>query len=590
MGLVARVYEADGTLVRQLQTSSIVVAAQHDNISRRTAQLRTAASDLEVLQVPNRQVRIYDSTNLVFVGWTDTSTPIRYLLGSTSAEITLLDKTQRARLDGWQVDTTYEDTTAVQAIQLAQRADGSTFMAVGAEIQSQALTYGRLLYATVAGIESQVTPESESGSIVVGNYSVGYTASGLSNLRLVINLDFQVQESVATVVATTSGTATIESSLDGVAWVPYVAGTWRYLRITVNQSSGPITLGVVATTGSDYPASNVLIDDDTTWRPTLTDLDINIIIDLEATLDANIAKLRLGYNNFALTTCYDIHISRSLDGVTWTPITDIVSAGLEIECPFDTVALRFLRITFHNWYGPRPGVRYVFIGESTWDPAKEVTLSDIIADIAASWGEPLTNIAHSHVLVPAVTFERGQNKWASILSLAAVQGWEVWYDREGYLRAGPTEWNVLSPVVAIAFESSTIEVEWNYDLVYNVILAENGNSSMPLISSAVNDGAWSSTSTVKIGVRTSPVLSAPLAVTQEQLDRFTQHELQRYNRPGMTIQVNGVVASQPSIVTIEPGDIVTIPYQGSTILASVVDITLRSNGPIYNYELVVTPL
>ena len=590
MALQAWLYEANGDLVSQLHPTDISVDARLDRACRRTAQLQVVDTDLEMLQIPNRMLKITDSVlGTIFCGWTDTYSHLRHTVQSQRGEIALYDKAQRAILNGWQEDTTYEDTTAAEPTQLSQVALASTSMAATAQIQAQARVYGRLLYATVAGIESQVQPTAESGDIIIGNYSIDYTVSGLSNLRLIICLDLQVAESVATVVLTTNGTDDIEMSSDGQTWVAFAAGALRYLRITINKAAGPITLSVVVTTSSSYPASNALLDDETSWRPTAADLDINLIISCGGSITANIVRLRLGLNRFNLLTGYNLCIERSADKITWTTIETIACAGTDVECSFTAVALQFLRISFYNWYGPRPAIRYVFIGNAVWDVAKEVLLQDIIQNIAETWDETLFNLALSRILIPAITFERGQGKWSSIQTLVQEQGWEAWYSREGYLCAGPWELNVFSPIITFDV-LPTLEVEWTYDSVYNVILVENGLVDNPLIGSATNDAAWSPVSTARVGIRTSPILRVPLATTQDQLNKAAWRELERCSRGGITLRISGLVRSIPAVVVLEPGDVVVIPYNGVEYLTMVVGLGLRAQGHNYTYELVAIVL
>ncbi len=490
----------------------------------------------------------------VFDGYID-EVALRSTPGETSCNVTCRDKAKKLKLVRWTDDKTYEDTTATETANLLTSVTASTNLGAGGQIQSQAAVYSKKLYATVLGIEKEVTPSSESGDIIAGTYQADYSETGLTNLRLVAYLDLKIAENLQSVAATTNGTATVDMSSDGQAWSAFAAGTARYLRITVNKSAGPVTLGVTVTTATNHVPGNVLVDDSTSWRPTTADLDRTITGDAGSSQTANVLTAKLGVNELDPNARYKVKVERSADNITWTEITTVASAGRSLEVVFAPVAARYWRLTFLSKKDAPPAVRFLSVRNVTVDAAKKVYLSDIIQDIATGEGETLFRITPTRTYVKAVTFERGKDKWESIQKLAQEHGWEAFYDRDGYLVARPVDvdpWKDL-PIYKsnLSFDATFSDAE-----IYNQILAENGDPKTPLTSTKTNDNAWSVTSTVNLGNRASPVVKAPLADTQAKLDAFALAELEKASRQTHSARLTHIADGKYPAATLEAGDVI----------------------------------
>jgi len=143
-------------------------------------------------------------TGQVFEGYVDDLREVHRPEGVT-IEVTCRDRSKRLQLDRWTEHKTYEDTGASEGTQLIVSVSASSELAAGSEIQSQARVGTRTLRATVAGIAREVAPDSEAGSIVDGDYSVNYTAPGLSQLELTQVLDLCAGEDLQAVIAAAAG-------------------------------------------------------------------------------------------------------------------------------------------------------------------------------------------------------------------------------------------------------------------------------------------------------------------------------------------------------------------------------------------------
>ncbi len=525
-----------------------------------TAQLKirqklTTTDPLVTPQLQSLTVTITSEAEIqIFDGYVD-EVALRSTPGETSCNVACRDKAKKLKLARWTDDKTYEDTTATETANILTSVTASTNLAAGGQIQSQAAVYSRKLYATVLGIEKEVTPSSESGDIIAGTYQADYSETGLTNLRLVAYLDLKIAENLQSVAATTNGTATVDISSDGQAWSAFATGTARYLRITVNKSTGPVTLGVTVTTATNYVPGNVLVDDSMSWRPTTADLDRTITGDAGSSQTANVLTAKLGVNELDPNARYKVKVEQSADGASWTEITTVASAGRSLEVVFAPVAARYWRLTFLGKKDAPPAVRYLAVKNVTVDAAKKVYLSDIIQDIAASEGETLFRITPTRTYVKAVTFERGTDKWESIQKLAQEHGWEAFYDRDGYLVARPVDvdpWKDL-PIYKsnLSFDATFSDAE-----IYNQILTENGDPKTPLTSTKTNDNAWSATSTVNLGNRASPVVKAPLADTQAKLDAFALAELEKASRQTHSARLTHIADGKYPAANLEAGDVI----------------------------------
>lgn len=591
--LTAILLESDGaTTVRTLKASRIEVQADRRRPIRRTCEIELAGTDeLADLQVLGRMIRVQDGATDVFWGYIDeisrSDRP-----GETVIRVSCRDKAKRLALARWTDEKTYEDTTATETANLISNVTASSTLSAGGDITGQARVYDRQLWATVLGIEQKVTPTAESGDPLAGTYSVDYSVAGMTQLKSIVYIDLKATENVQAVNVTTNGTATIEKSSDGKTWGAFAAGTLRYLRVTTTKAAGPITLGVTVLTNSSYPASNARDGDKaTSWRPTTADLDRYITADLGSAQTINRIRAELGISATDPEARYKVKVERSTDATTWTEVTTVTSAGAVMDVRLDDASARYVRLTCLARYGPPFAVRDLRVTRVTTDASKKVYLGDIIQDIAATEGEALFSVTPSREYVPAVTFERGTSKWEAIQRLAADHGWEVYYDRTGALVARPVD---VDPYKTLPEFHATLDASttWSDADIWNQVIAENGDPKTPLTTTKTNSDAWSGTSTVNVGTRTSPVLRLPLCDTQAKLDYAALVELLRRSRQTYTARVTHVADGASSAATLEAGDVVSVIHEGGgePVTMVVEAFRLTDDGESYDVTLEVAAL
>jgi len=593
MSLTALLYESDGTsLVRELTCSRIEVTCDRRRPIRRTCDIELAGTDEAAdVRVLGRMVRVQDGSNDVFWGYIDEVIQDERP-GQTTVRISCRDKAKRLALARWTDEQTYEDTTATETANLISNVTASSSLAAGGDITAQGRVYEKLTKATILGIEQTVTPTSESGDPLQGNYSVDYSAPGMTQLKSIVYIDLKAVEDVQTVTATTNGTAIIEKSSDGRTWGAFSAGVLRYLRVTTTKATGPITLGVTITTASSYPASNAIDGDRaTSWRPTTSDYERWLRADLGSAQTINRIRAELGVSETDPEARYKVKVERSTDGSAWTEVVTVASAGAVMDVRLDDVSARYVRLTFLARYGPPVAVRDLRVTRVTVDTAKKVYLTDIIQDVAAGEGETKFRLASSREWVAAVTWERGRSKWECLQELCASRGWELFYDREGYLVARPVDvdpWRDLSEFPLVLEASTT----WSDADIANIVLAENGDPKSPLISTKRNDDAWSSTSTVRVGNRATPVLRFPFAATQQQLDYAALVELQRRSRETYTARILHPADYHQNVVTLEAGDVILTRHGPDEAPHTYVveAFRLTDDGKTYDVQLEVSQL
>jgi len=593
MSLTAKLYENDGsTLVRSLTCSRIEVACDRRRPIRRTCEIDLAGTDeLSDLQTLGRMIRVQDGSTDVFWGYVDeVSRSDRP--GQASIRVSCRDKAKRLALARWTDEKTYEDTTATETADLISNVTASSTLSAGGDITGQARVYDRQLWATVLGIEQKVTPTAESGDPLAGTYSVDYSAAGMTQLKSIVYIDLKASENVQNVTATTNGTASIEKSSDGKTWGAFAAGTLRYLRVTTTKSAGPITLGVTVLTNSSYPASNATDGDKaTSWRPTTADLDRYITADLGSAQTINRIRAELGISETDPEARYKVKAERSADGTTWTEVETRASAGAVMDVRLDDVSARYVRLTCLARYGPPFAVRDLRVTRVTTDALKKVYLGDIIQDIATTEGEASFSVTSSREYVPAVTFERGTALWEALQRLAADHGWEVYYSRDGYLTARPVDVDPYKtlPEFHATLDASTTRSDAD---IWNQVIAENGDPKTPLTTTKTNSDAWSGTSTVNVGTRTSPVLRLPLCDTQAKLDYAALVELLRRSRQTHTARVTHTADGDSSAATLEAGDVISVVHDdsGEPMTMVVEAFRLVDDGKSYDVVMEVSSL
>jgi len=502
------------------------------------------------------------------------------------------DRSKGLVLARWQDETTYEDTSASEGNQLASTATGSSSMTAGDDITSQARIGSTTLEATVGGIQSEVEPDSETGDILDGDYSVDYSASGLTLLTLTTIIDLQATEDLQSTTVTTNGTDTIYLSTDGTTYTEGTTGNARYIKVVITKSSGPITASIAIVTDITYSASDALVDDETPWRPDPDELTPYLELDCGSSVNMSQVSCRLGLADGDPLARYEVEVSYYHPTYsTWFHVGRF-TCGTRLEALLAAigydVSMRYVRITFLGWHGPPPAVRFVEIKRPTAGTATG-RLFDLLQTIANDAGETRMAIQPTLQLVPAVTWNRGTTKWESLYQLCRDLGWELFYDRFGFLTArfADTEpWVDDMPEFDSAFEAQQIYSDAD---IYNIILADNGSPTNPLQVTKTNDSAWSKTSTVNLGERASPILFAALANTQNKLDLFALEQLRRASRQTARARLTHIADGPSPASDLEPGDCILVRLDPDDTAGTVYVIekfTLVDDGTSSQYDVI----
>lgn len=585
MSLRVDLYERDGTLLKTLPTvEGVTIRATRDAEVRRSASFRVPVAALPDLRRLGRRCKIVvpgSPDRVLFAGYLDT---VHAQVGAEgSVEVTARDKSRVYKRARFAADVTYEDAATVDATR-GYTATASSEMAVGDEIQTQGRFYGRKLEATVFGITREVTPTAESGDPTDGDYSVDYTADGLTGLKLTFSVDLFGQDTLQSITTTTNGSVeSLQISTDGVSFVAFSNGaTGRYLRWVIRRSSGPITVGVVINTAVARPASNVTTDNAAAWQPRATDLERSLTLSF-ASAQVNGLRLRTGISDLDRDIAYRVRVEALVSG-TWTEVLAdaLVLAGLN-DLAFGTQTATGLRITFKRANG-QVAVRFaevVYVSST-------VTLDQIVKNILQSEGETdFSQIQAIRRLPPdkAVTFEAGTEKLRAILDLAESVGWEFFYDTQDRPVFRPRRWSDPMADGLLTYQT-LLEWEPRYDdaQVYNVVLAKHESGLKALTAKAVNDNGASATSTVHLGTLTSPVLQNPWADTQQKLDLWAQEKLAEFSR--LALAGSATVPWDGTDLP-EPGQYVRLvePTTGTDATLTVDAVTVTESGDTLDLQL-----
>jgi hypothetical protein len=524
--LTVKLYENDGTYIKDLSAVvPVTINASKDREIRRTATFAVPISELNDVKLLGRRIKIFDEDdNQKFSGYIDDATP--NISSSAWVNVSCRDKSKVYKLARFPEDITYEDASFTDTTR-SYTAIATSELLIGDQVETQGKFYGRKLEATVLGITSEVSPDSESGDPATQDYSIDYDADGLTNLKLTFFLDMQVQEDLQSITITTNGT--IESttvSLDGITFVSFSSGdTVRYIKVIINKASGPITVESDIQVDDNFLISNILTNDNNAWRPSSTDLDRTITLTFSsASINSLFLNCGLTYSDRELSYLIDIEYMSG----TWTSLVSdkILVSGLN-EIPFSTVTTTQIRIKFKKRNSPL-AIRYAELVFSDSD----VTINQIIESILTTENESDFSRIEDTRISPAdhaITFLAGDEKLRSIIELANSINYEFFYDEDDKPVFRPIRWSdpadddIIELDAYIQFNPFFTDAN-----VFNVIISTYEAGDVAYFSTITNDSGGSSTSTVNIGTRTSPLLRNAFANTQEKLDNWTEEQLSNF--------------------------------------------------------------
>ena len=403
--LTVKLYEYGGTYIKDVPADKINIKANRGQEIRRTASFSCSSDYLSDLKILGRRIKIIDDNGTQwFSGYIDDVKPS--VSSSAWLDVSCRDKSKVFKLAGFAADTTYSDASVTDTTLTITSASGSTALQAGDAVQGRGKVYGRKLEANVLGITSEVVPDSESGSLLSGDYSITYSVDGLNMLTLTIYVDLLAAIALDAITVTTNGTAaTPEISTDGETFADFASGaTGRYIKIVITKAAGPITAGVVCTADAASATSNVIVDDATYWSPRPTDLSRELTLAFTSG-SVNGLNIKVGVNDSDRETCYKADIDLLVSGTWERAATDqILSAGIN-RIAFTAATASKLRITFKA--GTKPvAVKYC---EVKYVDAS-VTIDQVIEAILTSEGESEFSLIQATTALPdgnAITFEAG---------------------------------------------------------------------------------------------------------------------------------------------------------------------------------------
>ena len=246
----------------------------------------------------------------------------------------------------------------------------------------------------------------------------------------------------------------LRTSSDAQAWTSQpttgagaVSGV-RYIELTVEAAAaaGSATLTITeleVRAAAAAPAGQAVdADPNTSWRPSLTDLDRQLTITFVGSRALNQVMLRLGTADTDVWNRAKIKIETLESGAWVTRYTTARRVAGRWEIPFQAdITATAIRLTLIEVAGVAM-IRDVTVKQVT----QANTISYLIGQIAADGGETKTRIAFTRQFYPyTIGWGEKDERWAAIAKLAASIGWEVGYSWDGYLEAGPPDYDPTDP-------------------------------------------------------------------------------------------------------------------------------------------------
>ncbi len=549
--LKVTLHELDGTLVAELLATDVQIEVDGTRAVRRTASFTVPVTDLAELRVLGRQIRIEEraTSRRLFTGFFD---DVVATAGESEAtvRVSCRDKSKRLRETTFAEDTTFNDVGATDTGQLATAASASSFLAAGQEIQGWADVYEQRVTVYDLGVARRVNDARVSGDIRLGNLAVEASGGSVQKVALDVYLDLRAVEQLQVISLTHTGWAgQIEISSDAISWAAYAGGavTCRYVHVQVTGGL-TITAGIMILAGANYPASNVLADDENAWRPGVMDLERSITLDAGTSVTANVLYTRWGLNDAERQFLVQFDLFRSPDGLKWYRLgTWLANAGVH-EAVFPDAAARYWKIrVLATWY-ERPALRFAELKRVV----STDTVDEIIRSVASGEGETQLQLTATRRRA-SVTFEAGKKKWDALQEIVnqVLGNWELFYAADGVLVLQPRLLRTDAPkhpAVLLPPFSFTIS---DADLANEIVAVHEAQGST-LRHVARNENPGSIASIPRIGRRTI-VVKSDVANTTDKLRVFALRTLAERTR--ITIPAEITMPADPCL---EPGDVLQI--------------------------------
>ncbi len=571
-------YEADGTFVDTLTATDALPNVDGTRSVRRTANFTVSISELADLRVYGRLIKMTERSTggVLFTGYYDDVVAIANMEEGT-VRVACRDKSKKLKEAGFDEDTSFlgNGATTTRAI---SSASATSELSAGYEIQGYADVYEQTVVVYDLGVAKRVNDATVTGDIRDGDMSITASGSNVQKVVLDVYLDLKATENLQQIRLDNTGYAeSIEISTDAVTWAAYTTGvaTARYIHIQITGTL-TFTAEIKVYAGASYPASNALADNENSWRPSLSDLQREITLDIGSSQQVNVLYLRWGLNDAERRTLVNYEVFAQVNN-RWMSLGAWYSNSGLAEAVFDTVAARYFKIRVINTWEGRPALRYVKIEYCT----STQTIDYIIKTVAQGESETEFNLTPTKRRTK-MTFEAGQKKWDGLQEMVrnVLGNWELFYSVDGTLTLKPKvlrtdqakEITAMLPPFTITFSDADVK---------NEIIAIYEGQNNTLRHVVKNENAAGSTSIPRIGRRTEVVRSS-LADTADKLATFAQRELSTRGR--VTTPAEATVAAAAGY---EPYDIwsVTESKTGTSGLFILTGFNITANKEQATYDL-----
>ncbi len=462
-------------------------------------------------------------------------------------------------------------------------ASASSSLAAGDPIQRQA-SVGIRAEATIGGIvkneKDGVTNQSAANTDIravvdhstasVYRYQYAHdAAAGYSQLRLIFTLDLGKPEQLQAVnVTLTLGTLeATETSADGNTWTAFAGSpTARYLRVKVLAADQGVTAGlrtfaaevaeIEVRQNATHPASNAVDGDATTaWRPSATDLDRWITIDLGQSRTFNQVWLKWGTSDGDLWNRVKYRLSTSADGSAWTlqETTSTRKAGAVEHAFAADVTARYIKVEVTEATGA------VILRDVSVKKITAVNTISYLAQQIIQHADPNARLritrTWQYYKYP-LGFAEEHNHLDQLQKLVQSIGWEYRFSADGYDEVGPPEMDPTSPAWTYKegeANFSALPAEIDTDALRNKIKVVGMNANFrPVEGVAADDNLNSPTSIQRIGTLFDKVFD-PYADTIAKCEARARAILAERTRVTQTLKPQGII--HPGH---DPGDVVKV--------------------------------
>lgn len=503
-------------------------------------------------------------------------------------QITSRDGAKRVSAAKPDTTTTYADSAAAQSANYASTATATSSISAGSQIQKQA-TIQVTGYGTIQGIRQKLANALASGSnlatyCIDGSTSTQYqyqiSEEFATKLELEVLSDLRTSEAIQSITLNLAAGAlsgSIQKSTDGSTWSTFVNGdTARFLKFTIAQttfttSGGKNTFTITVNefqvlANSSYPASNAVDASETTyWKPSITDIDRQITVDLGADRSVNTIFLKWGLSDQDRwnRVKYKVEYATAAAPTTWTLWANQTKSvgGLKEHPKTAAVTARYIRITITAVFGMAilRHVNVCAITGSNADGRPNTTITRLITSMATATGETKLRISETNQFLANYTVEEDTDPMEHIIKQAESIGWVAGYAWDGYLEVGPEEIDPTDPAHEYLYGEANIldfTPEYSGAEVYNKIklVGANTGTEAAITATSSDDSPLSPTGIPRVGKKFKKV-EDPFANTQDKANERVKELLWDYTH--VPVPASFKNSANPAH---DPGDVIKVTF------------------------------